>query len=610
MNAAMRRFCQQKCACVAKRNRALPSVFLLAILLLLLCLVSSSSFVWHKPSKILSQLQQSLVNDFDKLIFPSTFRSMNLVSESDSNFGSSSNNFAYATYFSSHSFLPALQAFLISFVTVKMDDFPLLICICADDSKSDIQNLAANEVKKYHKLNWRIITFKKLGVSEFVRSRWKLNWSKLFLWALTNYSKIFYVDLDVIFFRPVHFAFNATISKFLGTSDVGRYSAPDSSKMNGGVFMLEPDWKTLFELLKASQSPEMNHQVEAEQGLFNKYFVGHCCLPFEYNVQKTVERYWPTLWIPSKIRILHFVGEKPWNQWSTAQFREFHLDKKIVQSRIEDDSWDADLFLSSHKLWKSYYFTARKEELARLQFFIGYHSQKCWPLLDSTEQFLTHVVNVRLAGPIFQPSDADAHLVVPMLQNRRIQKHLGEFGTMLVASKLASAPFVGISSWKAPIKATWYEGVSIDWTKVHFEENTAYCWFGMYTDDYYQAQSHVHSRIWDVVQLILPHKLPPLAPDFYCFGQYVILSRRDLTRYVDSAMLLVKNFWKEYEEQLKQSTDFCPFEVGPTDSKSRCIGYILERYLNIWIKHSGLKMVYAADNSVIQNMVPKAEANF
>ena len=92
------------------------------------------------------------------------------------------------------------------------------------------------------------------------------------LWNLVDFKTLLYVDLDVLFLRPIHDAFALKFKVFLGTSDLGKWTSPSTRKINGGVFLLQPNKITFSILMSARGEKHKYAWGEAEEGLFNYVF--------------------------------------------------------------------------------------------------------------------------------------------------------------------------------------------------------------------------------------------------------------------------------------------------------------------------------------------------
>jgi len=176
---------------------------------------------------------------------------------------------------------------------------------------------------------------------------------------------------------------------------------------------------------------------------------------------------------------------------------------------------------------------------------------------------------------------------------------LGEFGGMVAVSKLSRqylSPFVGFTSWKESIKYDWKEGASIDWTKVDFKEDTIYFWYSIpnYTS-YLETIERQHPGMLAVLNDLISStsSLPEMNSSFrYSYSNYFITSRDVFLSYMESATNVLDSFLVKYPVGSK-----CPYAIPEfiPNGEMRCVGYLLERYINIWAVQHNVSMVYAVD---------------
>jgi alpha-N-acetylglucosamine transferase len=587
--------------------------------------------------------------------------------------------FIYATFLASEHYLPALEVFLYTFVQSHAH-YPLAICLPKLPSQyssllSSVQAILqkySSSSLQYHLVVWPLILPPTHGHE---RLRWSINWTKLQLWSMTTYDKILYLDLDTILLRNIdhvftQYPFPAESRGFLGTYDWGRWIPFGQQKVNGGVFLLQPNHTEYIRLLKARHAVTTYPATEAEQGLLNRYFLhdrlytkqnmdlntflntsypankrnewnitSSCCLPVYYNMQKTVKKYIPGIWDMERMQVLHYTGEKPWSSWSTTEFRLWYVKQSEKEERISNDAWDEEEYIDLHMLWKGLYFEARKEELSMITIYQSYHTQACWQSLytNTTSMVMKTIPTlykyVRLAGPKYQKEDIDASELIPLLRSTEAQIALGEFGSMLAIASLpydTLPAYVGFTSWKERIKANWKEGASIDWTKIRFPTNdlssmkqdpnpvnkpVIYYWYSLYTrnKNFYEAIEDHHPGMMNVLKELITFPLPDMPSNIrYIYGNYFISSKDIFLAYMKDASELMHRFWTKYplsSSDGKKNSSMesvrrggtrgeCPFglPMDTIDPGKRCIGYLLERYLNIWMMSRKVGFIYAVDN--------------
>lgn len=133
--------------------------------------------------------------------------------------------------------------------------------------------------------------------------------TKINLWKQTSFSKIVYLDADVVAYRAPDELFDLSHS-FSAAPDIGW---PDL--FNSGVMVLQPDLGDFYALLAMAQRGISFDG--ADQGLLNMYFRPERVnrLSFTYNVTPSAHyQYLPAYrHFQSSISMVHFIGtNKPW----------------------------------------------------------------------------------------------------------------------------------------------------------------------------------------------------------------------------------------------------------------------------------------------------------
>jgi glycogenin glucosyltransferase len=134
--------------------------------------------------------------------------------------------------------------------------------------------------------------------------------TKIQLWSLNQFSKIVYIDADVVALRAPEELF-ALEHAFSAAPDIGW---PDL--FNTGVMVLTPNAEDYSALL--SMAAEGTSFDGADQGLLNQHFgQNYNRISFTYNVTPSAHyQYMPAyLHFKDKISLVHFIGAgKPWAQ--------------------------------------------------------------------------------------------------------------------------------------------------------------------------------------------------------------------------------------------------------------------------------------------------------
>jgi hypothetical protein len=257
------------------------------------------------------------------------------------------------------------------------------------------------------------------------------------------------------------------------------------------------------------------------------------------------------------------------------------------------------LTLSNYTIIKNYKKVSNKEKMKHTTTTNGRTAQK--HVDDDSDLTMTSSGTNKLAiTPTgVKVHDIDAVSIVPQLQSSDFQVAVGEFGAMLAVRALGVdniPPFVGFTSWRESVKANWKEGASIDWTKVDFKENTIYYWYSIYEGknrSYYQVMDAEHSGMSVVMKDLVDFPLPTMTDQNYVYAHYFITTKEVFLEYMEDALKFVDRFFTKFPINSK-----CPFGL-PEDTSfpnKRCIGYILERYFNVWVAYKKLRLVYAVDH--------------
>ncbi|KOS17338.1 Glycogenin-1 [Escovopsis weberi] len=149
--------------------------------------------------------------------------------------------------------------------------------------------------------------------------------TKIHLWRLTQFSRIVYIDADIVAYRAPDELFN--IPHIFGAApDIGW---PDI--FNTGVMVLTPNMGD-FHALTAMTERGISFDG-ADQGLLNQYFgSNYHRLPFTYNVTPSAHyQYLPAYrHFQSSINMVHFIGKsKPWMVGRESSFGGGAFDEMV-----------------------------------------------------------------------------------------------------------------------------------------------------------------------------------------------------------------------------------------------------------------------------------------
>ncbi|PHH69095.1 hypothetical protein CDD82_7991 [Ophiocordyceps australis] len=147
--------------------------------------------------------------------------------------------------------------------------------------------------------------------------------TKIYLWKQTQFTKVVYIDADVIAYRAPDELFSTTHA-FSAAPDIGW---PDI--FNTGVMVLTPNMGDFYALLNMAQRAISFDG--ADQGLLNMHFgTSFNRLPYIYNVTPSAHyQYLPAYrHFQSNIVMVHFIGPiKPWFRDRNTSYGNSALDE-------------------------------------------------------------------------------------------------------------------------------------------------------------------------------------------------------------------------------------------------------------------------------------------
>lgn len=153
-------------------------------------------------------------------------------------------------------------------------------------------------------------------------------WCKLRLWEFEEYSRLVYLDADMIVLKNIDHLFQTVGFHAALDCTAGRHSqaeqdacplfnnAPKVRYFNAGMFVMTPNKKQFEKFKTLLASGDCNVEGYAEQDFLNDYYERHHWwfqLPPSYNLQKGIRHHHPDIWAPWEAHVLHYTDFKPWN---------------------------------------------------------------------------------------------------------------------------------------------------------------------------------------------------------------------------------------------------------------------------------------------------------
>ncbi|MFN3259400.1 MAG: glycosyltransferase family 8 protein [Pikeienuella sp.] len=141
--------------------------------------------------------------------------------------------------------------------------------------------------------------------------------TKLAVFGLGFLDKAVFVDADMVVLKPIDDLFDH--DAFAAAPDIGIEANLET--FNSGLFVCRPS-QDLFERMLARIGIDASEDG-GDQGFLNSFFKDEVrWLPREYNTLKRVATHFPGLYDINRVRVLHFVGEKPWESHDAARWDE------------------------------------------------------------------------------------------------------------------------------------------------------------------------------------------------------------------------------------------------------------------------------------------------
>lgn len=140
-----------------------------------------------------------------------------------------------------------------------------------------------------------------------VQERFAATYTKLHVFRLDFLDRVVYLDSDTVVRRNVDDLFAG--DDFAAVPDAG-LNAPNPRVFNSGVFACTPSQAVFEEMM--SRLPHTPSYDGGDQGFLNVFFDTWRALPPEDNTTKRVFSHHPALFQDEDVRVLHYVGKKPW----------------------------------------------------------------------------------------------------------------------------------------------------------------------------------------------------------------------------------------------------------------------------------------------------------
>ncbi|WP_172826058.1 alpha-2,3-sialyltransferase [Friedmanniella luteola] len=182
----------------------------------------------------------------------------------------------------------------------RVSDVPLLALATAD---ADRVALAASDI---HVID--VPEIRNPNTSQRFQQRFQHTYTKLNVFRLDFLDRLVYLDSDTVVRKNIDELFAG--HGFAAAPDSG-FDRASSREFNSGVLALEPSHAQFCRMLDAlAATPSRDG---GDQGFLNSFLDTWEALPVEYNTTKRVFAHHPALYTDADVKVLHYVGNKPWD---------------------------------------------------------------------------------------------------------------------------------------------------------------------------------------------------------------------------------------------------------------------------------------------------------
>ncbi len=182
----------------------------------------------------------------------------------------------------------------------QVSDVPLLALATPD---ADRVALAASDI---HVID--VPEIHNPNTSQRFQARFQHTYTKLHVFRLDFLDRLVYLDSDTIVRKNIDELFAG--QGFAAAPDAG-FDRASSAEFNSGVLALEPSHALFCRMLDAlAATPSRDG---GDQGFLNSFLDTWESLPQDYNTTKRVFAHHPALYTDADVKVLHYVGNKPWD---------------------------------------------------------------------------------------------------------------------------------------------------------------------------------------------------------------------------------------------------------------------------------------------------------
>jgi len=255
---------------------------------------------------------------------------------------------SFVTLLSTESYLPGVLA-LNESLRRYQSTYPLLVVVS--------NKIQTSTKELLEKTGMRVATCSEsMDVPVEIKNKsghWGNTFDKIYIFGLTDYSKLVYIDSDMIMLRNIDELFD---KPHMSAVSAGKFLYPDWTRLNSGIMVIEPEQGLPEKIMKTLENfvvevVALDGKALGDQDLINAYYAEwptsmELHLDEGYNIfQSHLDAYidknayeLPDENKPSKkpVSIVHFIGkDKPWMRFSVLKHL-INLFKKKSSSHWEN----------------------------------------------------------------------------------------------------------------------------------------------------------------------------------------------------------------------------------------------------------------------------------
>ncbi len=146
---------------------------------------------------------------------------------------------------------------------------------------------------------------------------WNHTFDKLYIWTLTQFDKVVFLDSDMQIVGNIDFLFE---KPHMSAVVADKYNFPGLRKLNSGLMVIKPNLEEFAGLLDAWYSGKIQEEIVGDQDIIRYYFSSwddeSLGLPQGCNVLYSESYDWMNIiheYDVAPVRVVHYIGKKkPW----------------------------------------------------------------------------------------------------------------------------------------------------------------------------------------------------------------------------------------------------------------------------------------------------------